>query len=346
MKLFFQVVLLLLATVVHAQPHVVLVTPRGETDMERVFMEALKRRVGPVRFTLIKPQTADADEMQRLPQTVRDLAPDLIYSWGTATTLAVAGTFDVPRIKDIPIVFAVVADPLRAGLVKDLREPRRNLTGTSHLAPMSVQLTAMREYKNFTTLGVVFNPAEPNTKFMLDDLMVEAKKIGVKIVSVPVGLNNSKQPDAATLPQKIAEVKAAGAQWLYLGPDTFVGFTHRKITTSESLKINLPVFTANESAIRDADSLFGLFSPVESMARFTAMKASQILLKEKKVENIPIETLQRFSILINMCSAKKLALYPPLGLLNYADVRLPIKPDVATKEAGGKADPTFCQDPA
>ena len=38
-----------------AEPQVVLVTPRGETVMERVFMDELKRRVGPVRFTLIKP---------------------------------------------------------------------------------------------------------------------------------------------------------------------------------------------------------------------------------------------------------------------------------------------------
>ena len=49
-----------------AEPHVVLVTPRGETVMERVFMDELKRRVGPVRFTLIKPDAAQPASMAGL----------------------------------------------------------------------------------------------------------------------------------------------------------------------------------------------------------------------------------------------------------------------------------------
>lgn len=344
MKKYYYFLLFLWALPVWAEPHVVLVTPRGETAMERVFMDELKRRVGPVRFTLIRSQTANAEEMQRLPNIVRAQAPDLIYTWGTATTVAVAGTFDVPRISDTPIVFAVVADPLRSGLVKNLLEPSRNITGTSHLAPISVQMTAMREYKGFETIGVVFNPIELNTKYMLEDLLIQAKKMGVKVVSLPVDVIEKNIPDPKSISKKILEVKSLGAQWLYLGPDTFVGFTHRKTTTSESLKANLPVFTANESAIRDADSLFGLFSPVESMARFTALKASQILLKEKNVSSIPIETLQRFSILINMCAAKKLGMYPPLGLLNYADVRLPAKPGGASDGLPSLTDDAHCQD--
>jgi putative ABC transport system substrate-binding protein len=344
MKYFISSLCLVWVFSAWAAPHIVLVTPRGETRMERVFMEELTRRVGPVRYTLIKPQTSDIAEMKALPQTVAALKPDLIYTWGTATTVAVAGTYDTPYTSKTPIVFAVVADPLRAGLVKSLQQPGRNITGTSHLAPLSAQLLAIREYKKFDTIGVVFNPAEANARYMLDDLLIEAEKMGVKVISTPVDISEKKLPDPESIGKKIALVKAAGAQWLYLGPDTFVGFTHRKKTTSESLKINLPVFTANESAIRDADSLFGMFSPVESMARFTASKASQIILKEKNVTMIPIETLQRFSILINMCVAKKLALYPPLGLLNYADVRLPKKPQAFAGVDLAATDTASCQE--
>jgi hypothetical protein len=61
------------------------------------------------------------------------------------------------------------------------------------------------------------------------------------------------------------------------------------------------------------------------------------LTQEKNVADIPIETLQRFSVLVNLCAAKALKVYPPLGLLNYADVRLPIVEDAqATNMVGVK----------
>ncbi len=313
----------LFSGVAAAEPHVVIVTPRGETTMEKVFMAELKRRIGPVRFTLIKPELANAAKMAALPERIAQEKPNLIYSWGTPTTVAVAGTFDKPVISDVPIVFGVVADPIRAKLVSSLARPGRNITGTSHLAPISAQLAAIAEYRPLKKLGVVYNPKEVNTKFMLEDLTVEAKNAGIELIIEEVGLTEAGAPDPATLAPKIQLVKQRGAQWLYLGPDTFVSFTNRKITTDAALEAKLPAFTANESAIRDANSLLGLFSPVENMARLIAFKASQILLNEKKVAEIPIETLQRFSVLVNMCAAKSLKNYPPLGLLNYSDVRLP-----------------------
>lgn len=334
--------LALLVQWAHAAPHVVLVTPRGETVMERVFMDELKRRVGPVRFTLVKPDVAQPSAMAALAARVRQEKPDLIYTWGTPTTVAVAGPHDAPKIADIPIVFTVVADPLRAKLVTNLQKPGRNITGTSHLAPMAVQLDAMRSYKDFKTLGVVYNPKEANTRFMLEDLTAEASKSGLELLVESVGLNAAGEPDPTTLAPQIEKLKSRGAQWLYLGPDTFVAFTHRQVTTEAAVKTGLPSFSANESAIRDAHALFGLFSPVENMARFVAFKAAQILKAEKKVAEVPIETLQRFSVLVNMCVAQTLKVYPPMSLLSYADVRLPLS-EANTDEAAARKACTAIQ---
>lgn len=324
-----------------AEPHVVLVTPRGETVMERVFMDELKGRLGPVRFTLIKSEVAKPDAMAALADRIRKEKPHLIYTWGTATTVAVAGTHDAPRISDIPIVFTVVADPLRAKLVSQLEKPGRNVTGTSHLAPLAVQLDAMQSYKAFKKLGVVYNPKEANARYMLEDLTAEAKKSGLELQVEAVGLTAAGEPDPATLAPRIQHLKDQGAEWLYLGPDTFVAFTHRQTTTNAAVKAGLPAFSANESAIRDAQSLFGLFSPVENMSRFVAFKAAQILNKEKRVEDVPIETLQRFSVLINMCVAKSLKIYPPMSLLSYADVRIPL-PSTASPTGEESKSNQFC----
>ncbi len=320
-----------------AEPHVVMVTPRGETIMEQVFMQELRRRIGAVRFTLIKPDLDNAAEMRALPERVRSAQPTLIYAWGTPSTVALAGPYDAPKIDDIPIVFLVVADPLRAKLVKSLKTPGRNVTGTSHLAPLPIQLAAMREFKPFKALGVVYNPNEINIKFVLEDLAVEAKKGGFQLLTQAVGLNELGQPDPRTIESRIKRLKEQGADWLYLGPDSFVVFTHRNLTTRASMEARLPSFTANESAIRDASALFGLFSPVDNLARFTALKASQVLKQERKVEDIPIETLHRFSTALNLCTAMALGVYPPSAVFKHADVIVPTTDATSAEEEFGRA---------
>jgi putative tryptophan/tyrosine transport system substrate-binding protein len=319
-----------------SQSHVVLVTPRGETAMERTFKEELQRLVGPVRFTLIKPDLAQADSMATLPERIRKEKPTLVYTWGTPTTLAVAGTLDAPKLSDLPVLFSVVADPVRARLVPSLRTPGRNLTGTSHLAPLVAQLGTMQSYRPFKTMGVVYNPTEPNTRFMLEDLTVSARLNGIELLVEKVGLTLAGEPDPATLEPQIRKLKARGAEWLYLGPDTFVAFTHRKTTTDAAVKAGLPSFTANETAIRDGNALVGMFAPVDGMARFAAYKASQIIKGQAKAADIPVETLQRFTVMVNMCVAKAMQMLPPGPLLEYATLRVPA-------EATPSGDAPVCQ---
>lgn len=309
--------------------HVVMVTPRGETQMERVFQDELRRRITAVRFTLIQPDVNETDWARQLVERIRQAKPTLIYTWGTPATLAVAGTHDRPVIGDIPIVFAVVAYPTEARLVKSLNSPGRNVTGTSHLLPMSVQLSAMRLYRAFDAVGVVYNPQEPNTLVMLEQLQLAAKREGFKLLTERVPSDSRGLPDPRSLPELIKRLKSRGANWLYLGPDTFVGFTHRQLSTQASLQAGLPAFSANESAVLDGHAVFGVFSPVDEMAKFVAFKASQILNGERNVETIPVDTLQRFSAVVNLCAAQKLGLPPPESMRNQLEL---LEPETQTDD--------------
>ena len=50
------------------------------------------------------------------------------------------------------------------------------------------------------------------------------------------------------------------------------------------------------------------------------MKSEQILVGQTRPADIPVETLRRFSLIVNMEVARALHLYPPLAMLNYAEV--------------------------
>ena len=110
---------------------------------------------------------------------------------------------------------------------------------------------------------------------------------------------------------------------MYLGPDTFVAYTQRRLTTYAALDEDLPSFTANESAIRDGNALYGMFSPVENLAKFTAAKAADILSGKKTAGQIPAETLPKFVHVVNLCTANGLKLYPPLSVFKAGDIIFP-----------------------
>jgi len=44
-------------------------------------------------------------------------------------------------------VFTLVSDPVGAGIVQSLDQPRANVTGTSFLPPLNAQLKAIRSYR-------------------------------------------------------------------------------------------------------------------------------------------------------------------------------------------------------
>lgn len=304
---------------------IALVLPREQGPIERAFLDYFSRRGVAVQTSTLL-FSGKAEDQPALVKRLRELKPDLIYTWGTPTTLAVAGPFDASAaerrryIRDTPIVFTSIANPLAARLVKRLDKPGRNLTGASHLAPLPSQLKTISAYRSFKTLGLMYNPREANSVAIRDALLAQAVRdhFTVRAQALPLAANG--EPDVSAIPHLVHTLKAQGADFLYIGPDTFIGLTHRELVTQSALEAGLPSFSAIESPVRTGKALFGLFSPQANVGRFAAVKALSILAQGKPVGDIPIETLQHFSLLINMEVARALELYPPLMLLNVADV--------------------------
>ena len=63
----------------------------------------------------------------------------------------------------------------------------------------------------------------------------------------------------------------------------------------------------------------GLVSNYSNAGAFAGYKAEQILARQDRRGNIPIETLQRFALVINMSTAAQLGVYPPLDLIKIAE---------------------------
>jgi len=119
--------------------------------------------------------------------------------------------------------------------------------------------------------------------------------------------------------QLIGQIHAEGAQWLYLLPDTFLGSLYGRVIPA-ALQLRLPSFGAAELAVRAGGALVGLVSRYHSVGQLAGAKALEILAGGKAPGQLPVETLRRFSLLVNMRVAHSLRMYPPIDMLNYAEV--------------------------
>src|SRR5919198_15850 len=80
--------------------------------------------------TDVRWATADVASMERLAKELVALQPDVILSNSTPTTAAL-----LQQTRTIPIVFAVVSDPVGSGFVASFSRPGGNLTGLTNIEP-------------------------------------------------------------------------------------------------------------------------------------------------------------------------------------------------------------------
>ena len=298
------------------------ITFRGMTEVERGFEEYFTARKVPVHITW-RDLNRDPNRMPGLLDEIRQLKPDLIYTWGTSVTLGVVGAHDAadraPFINNIPVVFTLVAAPVLAKIVPNLASSGRNVTGVTHVAPTEAQVNAMGQYRPLQTLGVLYTPTERNSVVILEDLRRLSRERNFKLLERAFKLDANNKPTADGAADLVRELKAAGAQWLYLPPDSFLGTLAEGVIIPAAMEQLLPTFASTEQLMQ-AGALTGLVSRYFSLGQYTAHKVEQILVGKQTPASVPVDTLKRFSYQISMSAAQRLKLPPPMTMLNFAEL--------------------------
>lgn len=298
------------------------VTYRGSTDVERGFADHLAARGLPVEITW-RDIALDPARLPALVDEIRRERPHLVHTWGTGVTLGIAGRWDAPddgrHIRDIPVVFSLVAAPVGAGIVPDVHVPGRPVTGVSHVASLAVQLQTMASYRPFRAVGMLHSPNEPNSAAVLKELQALGRQRGLTVLAAPFRVNAGGQPIADGAADLVRRLHADGAEWLYMPPDSFLSTQARDVVVPAALAQGLPAFASTEQ-LMSAGALLGLVSRYYNVGQFAAFKAEQILAGKAAADRIPVETLTRFSLQINLGVARRLGVLPPLEMFNYAEL--------------------------
>jgi putative ABC transport system substrate-binding protein len=301
------------------------ITFRGMTDVERGFQDYFASRRIPVQITF-RDLNRDASRMPGFIEEIRRTRPDLVYTWGTSVTLGAIGTYDAVdpaiHITDIPVVFTLVAAPVLAKIVPDLKSSRRNVTGVYHVAPTEAQIRAMASYRPIKSIGILYTPTEQNSVVVVDEVREVSKRLGFQVIAKPLRLNAQKQVSAEGAPEMIRELKQQKVDWLYLPPDSYLGTQAKSVIIPAANSVGLPTFASTEQ-LMETGALTGLISRYHAIGQFTAYKAEQILINKVPPSRIPVETLTRFTLQVRMDVAEQLKMPPPLPMFNYAELLTP-----------------------
>ncbi|NFV78861.1 ABC transporter substrate-binding protein [Magnetospirillum aberrantis] len=294
---------------------------RGWEDCAQGFKDYFVNQGIPVEL-IVRDAGQDKSKLAGFVAEAKEMKVDLVFTWGTTVTQEMLGPWDKPdparHITDIPAVFAIVSQPVGAKVVPDLVSSRRNVTGTTYLVPLETQMALIQSYRPFSVLGMVYNPLEPASRITIDELTALGRQLDFRLEAVPVDVADGK-PQPTSIPAKVAEVKAAGALFLYIPPDTFIN-VNRDVLTGAALEAGLPSFAAAENPVVNSKAMFGAVCRYYPVGQLTAYKAEQILVQKRAPADIPIDAPKRMAIMINMPVVRALGFYPPMNLLGLSEV--------------------------
>jgi putative ABC transport system substrate-binding protein len=293
------------------------------------------RRIG-VLLVLLSPESKEA---QAFRQGLRDAGyaegRDVVIEWRSANgdyTLVPGLAADLVQRKvdvivadttlaaqavkhatsTIPIVMALVADPVGSGLVASLAHHGGNVTG---LSIMLAQLSAKRlqllkeAIPRIARVAVLWNPDTPYHPKAVEDLKAVAPSLAIQLSFVGVRTPEEIGP-------AFSAVRRAHAQALYV-LDCPLFFTHRTTLIKLASKARLPLISG-EKHFADAGALMSYGTNYADQLRRSAGYVDKIL-KGAKPGDLPIEQPTKFEFVVNLKTAKALRLTIPESILLQAN---------------------------
>jgi putative ABC transport system substrate-binding protein len=230
---------------------------------------------------------------------------DIIITQGTPAALAAKKATTV-----IPIVMAIVGNPVETGIVASLARPGGNITGSSYFwAEVNAKrLELMKDLNpSLARAGVLMNPDNPAMTSILRIMEETARASNVKLQVVNV--RRIDELEAATESAR-AQIEALTV----VDDGLFIANTQR--VAELAARSRLPSIGFREYCEAGGLAAYGVDFP--HIWRRGAVFVDKIL-KGAKPADLPIEQATRFELIINLKTAKALGFEVPPAVSARAD---------------------------
>ena len=283
-------------------------TPTSFAPRTQAFVEGL-RDLGYVEGRTVAIEWKwGQDRVDRLADLAAELVGsqvDVIVTGGTPATRAIKNV-----TLTIPIVMAMVGDPVGAGLVESLGRPGRNATGLSIVATdlSGKRLQLLSEIvPGLSSVAVMSYGANPQSQMEARETQFAAGRLNLQLHSVPISAETS-------IESAFEKIKKEAVQALIVTTDPI-------FYSQRSQILNLAAGLPAMYPYRGFPEAGGLISYAPNDRDIFRRAASYVdkILKGANPGDLPIEQPTKFELVINLKTAKALGLTIAPTLLATAD---------------------------
>lgn len=238
------------------------------------------------------------------------LKVDLIVAMGTPAAMVAKGA-----TASIPIVYAIAADPVDAGLAATLARPGGNATGVySLVGELSGKRLAMLHdaAPRAKNIGLLWTPHAANT-LEFDGAAAAAQSLKLSTVTMPVNTRAELVQSLAQMPKRrIAALCVLTAPLI---------LEHLRLVADTALQQRLPAM-AGYSQFAQLGGLMSYSANAADTLRSVLAQVDKII-KGASPKDIPVQRAQAFELRLNLktAAALKLALPPSLTALAQQLIR-------------------------
>ena len=252
--------------------------------------------------------TANVELIQRFAKELVALRPELVLSATTPTTAAL-----LQQTRTVPIIFAVVSDPVGSGFVASYERPGGNVTGFTNLEPTMAGkwLELLKEIAPLVErVAFLFNlGTAPYAEYYLNAFKAAAASFAMEATAAHVR-------NTSELESVIAAHAREPNGGLVVMPGAFTD-AHPVEITWLAARHRLPaVYPFRYFA--EVGGLLSYGNDIFDNYRRAASYADRIL-KGAKPSELPVQAPVKFELVINLKTAKALGLTVPPTLLATAD---------------------------
>jgi putative tryptophan/tyrosine transport system substrate-binding protein len=255
----------------------------------------------------LRSSGANPEDIRKQAGELVALAPDVIVANGSAA----AGPL-LEATRSVPIVFAIVPDPVGAGYVDSLARPGGNATGfTSFEYGIGGKwLELLKEIgPGLTQAAVIRDPAISAGLGQWGAIQSAAPSLGLEVIPVNVRDGNEIERGIAAFARK------SNGGLVVSGSARVVA--HRNLVIALAARHKLPAVYPQRFYV-DAGGLISYGPDFVDQFRRAAGYVDRIL-KGEKPADLPVEAPTKYETVINLKTAKALGLEVPPTLLARAD---------------------------
>ena len=274
-------------------------------DVERGVMDAIKAAGIDAKYDL-QNANGDVNTANQIAAQFRDERVDVAVGIATPIAIALANT-----MKDTPIVFGTVTDPLGAGLVKTLEHGERNITGMSDELPSVEHIKLFKEITGIKTLGYIYTSNEDNSISGLELVKKGCKEAGLELVTQSISTSAEVRQAAEAIVNRV--------DGIYLTTDNTV-FSALPSLVSVFNKAKKPIFSGDVTGAKNGGCFMASGFNYYKAGYATGEIVVQIL-NGKKPSEIPVRFMTQPSdsdLLFDLDVAKTCGITIPEEYLKQA----------------------------